>query len=78
MNLDIFGLFKQEIRPALGCTEPAAVALACAAAAEQLQGSVCRVLVQTDIHSWDGQDGALMGSGAGSAIGQAGVGAAGA
>ncbi len=48
MNLDIFGLFKQEIRPALGCTEPAAVALACAAAAEQLQGPVCRVLVQTD------------------------------
>lgn len=47
-NLDIFKLFKQEIRPALGCTEPAAVALACAAAAKQLGGAVCRVQVQTD------------------------------
>lgn len=48
MSLDIHSLLKQEIRPALGCTEPAAVALACAVAAHQLQSSVCKVTVQTD------------------------------
>ncbi len=48
MSLDIYSLLKQEIRPALGCTEPAAVALACAVAAHQLNQPVCKVQVQTD------------------------------
>lgn len=48
MNLDIYSLLKEEIRPALGCTEPAAVALACALAAHHLPGTVTRVIVETD------------------------------
>lgn len=48
MNLDLYSLLQDEIRPALGCTEPAAVALACALAAHHLPGPVQRVTVQTD------------------------------
>jgi L-cysteine desulfidase len=48
MKLDLFALLQNEIRPALGCTEPAAVALACAVAASYLDGPPLRVEVQTD------------------------------
>lgn len=48
MKLDLFALLKNEIRPALGCTEPAAVALACAAAASYLEGTPQRIDVHTD------------------------------
>lgn len=48
MKLDLFALLQNEIRPALGCTEPAAVALACAVAASYLDGPLLRVEVQTD------------------------------
>lgn len=48
MKLDLFALLQKEIRPALGCTEPAAVALACAAAASRLGEPPVRVDVETD------------------------------
>lgn len=48
MKLDLFALLQKEIRPALGCTEPAAVALACAAAASYLGEPPIRVEVETD------------------------------
>lgn len=48
MKLDLFALLQAEIRPALGCTEPAAVALACAVAASRLDGPPFRVDVATD------------------------------
>lgn len=48
MKLDLYSLLKEEIRPALGCTEPAAVALACATAASYIEGPVQEVEVQTD------------------------------
>lgn len=48
MKLDLFALLQSEIRPALGCTEPAAVALACAVAASHLDGPPLRVNVETD------------------------------
>jgi L-cysteine desulfidase len=48
MDIDLYTMLQQEIRPALGCTEPAAVALACALAAHRLDGEVTRVTVGTD------------------------------
>lgn len=36
---------KQEVKPALGCTEPVPVALACAVAAQQLPGALCVIEV---------------------------------
>lgn len=48
MTLDLFALLREEIRPALGCTEPAAVALACATAASYLEGAPQKVEVETD------------------------------
>jgi len=37
---------QEEVKPALGCTEPVSLALACAIAAEQLSGEV------THIEAW--------------------------
>jgi L-cysteine desulfidase len=48
LSLDLFGLLQEEIQPALGCTEPAAVALACALAAHHLSGPITKVTVSTD------------------------------
>lgn len=48
MKLDLFAVLQNEIRPALGCTEPAAVALACAVAASHLDGPPLQVNVETD------------------------------
>jgi L-cysteine desulfidase len=41
-------ILRREVRPALGCTEPAAVALACAYAAKELEGEITRVEVRVD------------------------------
>lgn len=45
---NIVELLKKEVRPALGCTEPAAVALACAYAAHGLEGEIEEVRVFVD------------------------------
>ncbi len=34
---------QEEVKPALGCTEPVSLALACAIAAEQLPGDVTKI-----------------------------------
>ena len=44
----------QEVRPALGCTEPGAVALAVSKACEQLGGRADRLDVTTTPPSWPG------------------------
>ncbi|MGE5654482.1 MAG: serine dehydratase subunit alpha family protein [Bacillota bacterium] len=45
---ELLNLLRTEMRPALGCTEPAAVALAAAIAARQLGGQIRRVQIKTD------------------------------
>lgn len=45
---ELISLLRTEMKPALGCTEPAAVALAAAIAARQLGGCIHRVDVKTD------------------------------
>ncbi|MDP3486483.1 MAG: L-serine ammonia-lyase, iron-sulfur-dependent, subunit alpha [Bacillota bacterium] len=45
---NIINLLQREVRPALGCTEPAAVALACAYAAYGVEGEIDEVRVFVD------------------------------
>lgn len=44
----VVALLEKEVRPAMGCTEPAAVALACAHAAQVCEGEIERVDVLVD------------------------------
>jgi len=44
----LISLLRSEVRPALGCTEPAAVALACAYASSSLQGAIEEIRVVVD------------------------------
>jgi L-cysteine desulfidase len=48
----LIDLLKSEVKPALGCTEPVAVALACAKARELLQEEIvdCNVLVSSNVY----------------------------
>ncbi|GAA3650415.1 hypothetical protein SAMN04488530_102190 [Asaccharospora irregularis DSM 2635] len=48
----LINLLKSEVKPALGCTEPVAVALACAKARELLQEEIvgCNVLVSPNVY----------------------------
>ena len=45
---NIVEVLQREVRPALGCTEPAAVALACAYAAYGVEGEIDEVRVFVD------------------------------
>lgn len=81
MILDLYALLKEELKPALGCTEPAAVALACAVAARNLHDQpVSKVTVVTDPNVYKngmgvyipgtGQTGLLMAAALGALSGQ--------
>ena len=62
MNLQNF--FSKEVKPALGCTEPGAVAFAAASAARQLSGTVLRLEMDLSLNMFkNGRDVGIPGSG---------------